>query len=469
MSQRVGQKKAHAESIWHRPQPFLERIDLELVDTLVEAMRQGVPGGYPPLQICERRRKFRLVKASFQGDMAVTWLVGAWRFFDATVSRSDCVKFFQRLLQERVIVHYCQNSIFEDRETLYRFQQDEDIKVLNHCRIWYSDSRNSSPNSKPSDESKMGLNPNVQFSKLLPVPKPFELSVNLLKALKNCFEKVSSTSGSHRDGFAHTGHICSHNIRLVKNNPLYEQVRVQTSHLQRADLSVLTPPQLTCFFINIFNLLVMHMCVASSENMGFQLQMQTYSDAIYDIGGFLFSAADLHHRIIRAARPHKPLPVASSTFAFMTTSNMEAQRFPKSDPRRGFVNSMWDARYNFALCTGNISGPALAVFDEDNTESIEKLLDATTRMYFAQNVYLTTTTAANGDISAAVLWAPKLFDVLYQDFAFWDDAANPRRKASSILNWIFPYLPLDDQLLLMNLLNSDRVEVRYPRASSVRM
>lgn len=65
------------------------------------------------------------------------------------------------------------------------------------------------------------------------------------------------------------------------------------------DISSLTREESISFFINIFNALFIHAVMVSGGDIEGKIGYSFYTTNCYQIGGYLFSLADIKHGILR--------------------------------------------------------------------------------------------------------------------------------------------------------------------------
>ena len=121
--------------------------------------------------------------------------------------------------------------------------------------------------------------------------------------------------------------------------------------------SIKTRPGRLAFWINIYNLLVIHSVVEMGIRDSVTEVNGFFARSLYRIGGFDFSLDDIEHGILRGNRRH-PRSLWSP--------------FSKTDPRRAFTIDPVDPRIHFALVCASSSCPPIALY---TSADIDRELD----------------------------------------------------------------------------------------------
>lgn len=150
----------------------------------------------------------------------------------------------------------------------------------------------------------------------------------------------------------------------MSQDPLFAKYVDATAELQRVDISSLSTPELTAFFINLYNALIIHATATYGTAMTTLERVSFFSSVKYNIGGSDYSADDMENGVLRGNRP-----AASNLWALVGLPGLSGGQFPdKSDPRRGKVVSEPDARVHFALVCGAKSCPPIRLYTPDNLD-----------------------------------------------------------------------------------------------------
>jgi glutaredoxin len=182
-------------------------------------------------------------------------------------------------------------------------------------------------------------------------PAPL-LSSHLRGLILDLYEKHLSPDGK------------SVSYKSMSEDPFFRRFVDATAELQSVDLTTLQlggkEEELVAFFINLYNVLVVHALAAWGGNKG----MSFYSSIIYDIGGLTYSADDMENGVLRGNKPG-----AANPWALIGFPQMSKGQFPEEkDPRRRVIALKPDARIHFALNCGAKSCPPIRVFTADNLD-----------------------------------------------------------------------------------------------------
>jgi len=197
----------------------------------------------------------------------------------------------------------------------------------------------------------------------------------------------------------------------MRASPAFAEFAEATAELQVVDPSALPPDERKAFFINIYNIIIIHATVALGAPRTGGDRLKFFAGAMYDIGGHIYSADDVEHGVLRCNRPSPaslvsvPLPPAKSSPACRTgtprapTSGRPVPPrrcltalpplslprppqwyllgmpergpapFKEGDPRlRCVLPGPVDPRLHFSLVCGAKSCPPVRVFDGSNID-----------------------------------------------------------------------------------------------------
>ncbi len=127
----------------------------------------------------------------------------------------------------------------------------------------------------------------------------------------------------------------------MKQSEEYGRYRQIAARLRTFDPKALTDPgQKKAFWINLYNTIVVHGIVELGIQSSVREISDFFSNIVYRIGDFAFSAEEIEHGILRAnaRQPYHLFPL-----------------FGKNDPRRGLSLTNVDPRIHFALVCGSRS------------------------------------------------------------------------------------------------------------------
>lgn len=188
----------------------------------------------------------------------------------------------------------------------------------------------------------------------------------------------------------------------------------------------LTNEQKLSFFINLYNVLILH----ANVNLGFPDNtvdarsnfFRGNTGALYNIGGHNFSPDDIEHGILRANHAH-PSGIQNGDKYFIDT-----------DPRSKLALTTLDPRIHFILNCGASSCPPLRVCGDDP----EKVLKSAANAYLSQGVTV--------DFDNKIIKMPKLLMWYGKDFG---DTIKER------LEKIVSMLPEENSVNIRKLLKED--------------
>lgn len=148
------------------------------------------------------------------------------------------------------------------------------------------------------------------------------------------------------------------NYAELSESLAFDTFRQSIACLAEFDLDALTTDdERLAFWINLYNALIVHVVVAYRVKKSIQTLRGAFDRAAYRIGGFLFSANDIEHGILRGNRGHPLIP---------------GPQFGRNDPRRSFMVREFDPRVHFALNCAARSCPPIRWY---TSEQLARQLD----------------------------------------------------------------------------------------------
>jgi Protein of unknown function, DUF547 len=124
------------------------------------------------------------------------------------------------------------------------------------------------------------------------------------------------------------------------------------------------------FWIDVYNALVLHGIVALGVRRSVTGAWNFFGRAAYRVGGFVLTADDVEHGVLRGNRRRRLPPL---------------RPFGSRDPRRGLALSRLDPRLHFAINCGARSCPPVGVY---RAATIEAQLDLAARHFVNAEVTL---------------------------------------------------------------------------------
>lgn len=178
----------------------------------------------------------------------------------------------------------------------------------------------------------------------------------------------------------------------MKKSQSFRRYVELTGQLKYFDPSTLeTDAEKKAFWINIYNILVIHAVCHYNVNKSVRQVSRFFSRIGYDIGGFFFSADDVEHGILRANSP-KP--------------GKTEKRFKETGPRAGLSVNRLDFRIHFALVCAASSCPPIEFYDP---KRIDRQLDLAGKSFLNRR-------GMTLDKNHSTLYLSRIFDWYAEDF-----------------------------------------------------
>jgi len=218
------------------------------------------------------------------------------------------------------------------------------------------------------------------------------------------------------------------NYEAMKRSAEYEEYRKVAAGLKKFDPATLsTPQEKKAFWINLYNTIVVQGIVELGIGESVKEIRGFFKNIAYNVGGFLFSADDMEHGILRANKrpPYAIFPL-----------------FRGNDPRRPLSLDKVDPRIHFALVCGSRSCAPIRFYQPD---LVEEQLEQAARSFVN---------------SSEVIIVPEENKVfLSQIFEWYSADFGGRRKA---LDFILMYLDPDEKAsFLKENMNGIRMEYLF--------
>ena len=154
------------------------------------------------------------------------------------------------------------------------------------------------------------------------------------------------------------------NYNAMKGCNIFQQFEMFITELQTVDLSTLSFREKLAFWINLYNIMCIHMIVANGVPDG-RFQRWTMQSAVkYNIGGQEYSIADVKHGVLRGNQ--------KAPFSMW-------RQFGDGDPRRVHSLPIFDPRVHFTLCEGSLASPQLFLYHANS--EIEAELTESARVF----------------------------------------------------------------------------------------
>jgi len=192
------------------------------------------------------------------------------------------------------------------------------------------------------------------------------------------------------------------------SSSLWQTFKQMVTQLQRVDVEGLSKDEKLAFFINIYNVLVIHGIVEKGVAANDFQRYRFFSRTSYVIGGYTLSLNDIENGILRANR------------SSMATLYMKP--FGINDSRNALSLSEADPRIHFALNCGAKSCPPIKTFSGDDVQS---------QLDLATSAFLENDDAIVIDAEKNVVYLSQLFKWYEVDFG---------SNHKEVLLWILNYL-----------------------------
>jgi hypothetical protein len=283
---------------------YMEITDENQILSLIKKMRSKKNGisGYGTKFLYQ----LKYYDNCFKGSHLVAWLKSKY-----SLKTAQAIAVGEQLFNECYLHHIGDTQPFLNNETLYRFNIDDNSKVLNTHRKFNG----------------------IPFSAII-------VSQKIQKSQLEIQEKFESKSGIDYEG--------------LKKSDFFKEFVNLTVELQSLSIDELSEKEKKCFFINIYNSLLIHVFLIHGSFKNQLERSKFFSLYKYDIGGFYYSLNDIKDGILRS---NSPGPTSPKSFYF-----------PKNDQRLKYILKEKDPRILFALVNGPKSVPKIRCFDTTNLE-----------------------------------------------------------------------------------------------------
>jgi len=212
-------------------------------------------------------------------------------------------------------------------------------------------------------------------------------------------------------------------------SPLWQHFKVMVADLQEADLKHLTRDQRLAFFINIYNVLVIHGTVVRGVPDSMYSRYRFFSTVSYMMGGCTYSLNDIENGMLRNNR--------------RSMGTLYMKPFSSSDRRLDFSINPVDARIHFALNCGAKSCPPIKTFSADE---VDVQLDLATRSFLENDE------GVKIEEDCGTVYLSQLFNWYQVDFG---------NSKEEMLDWIAGHLNQEKAECLQRVRNSGNLTIKY--------
>ena len=163
----------------------------------------------------------------------------------------------------------------------------------------------------------------------------------------------------------------------MAKSPTWAKFTLMATQLQRVNIEDISDQHKLAFFINVYNVLVIHGTVVKGVPSSMYQRYKFFAHTCYNIGGHLLSLNDIENGILRSNRS--------------SMATLYRKPFGSSDPRLAIILPTVDPRIHFALNCGAKSCPPIKTFTGDE---VEDQLEVATQAYLESEDALLVDTGA---------------------------------------------------------------------------
>mmetsp|Transcript_21685 Transcript_21685/g.41419 ORF Transcript_21685/g.41419 Transcript_21685/m.41419 type:complete len:599 (+) Transcript_21685:1-1797(+) len=276
------------------------------------ADRRGVRRGLP----------WAMERRCFSGKSATTWLMNNAPGVVAS-DRQAAAELGRALQEARLIAHVTSSAAFcDDEEVYFRLQADDPAAALNMKRVWRG-----------------------------PVRPANEVAESLRRRIEGLYDSFLGSNGRAVD------------YEALAASDEFKEFVIATGELQRVDLFDMSRDDLVAFFVNVYNMLVIHGTCARGSPKNTAERLKFFGGISYHIGGHDYSADDVEHGVLRSNATTPANPIALAGYPQYASAT-----FSQQDPRRFHVVTPMDPRIHCALVCGAKSCPPIRVYSANTLE-----------------------------------------------------------------------------------------------------
>lgn len=245
-----------------------------------------------------------------------------------------------------------------------------------------------------------------------------EMSKDIRNVVLKLFAQFLSSDGKFVD------------YKGMASSPRWTTFKKMATELQRVNLDDISDDEKLAFFINIYNVLVIHGTVEKGTPTSTYKRYKFFSTVSYILGGQVYSLNDIENGVLRSNRS--------------SMATLYCIPFGKADPRLTISLGQVEPRIHFALNCGAKSCPPIKTFSGDDIQN---------QLQVATAAFLETDEALLVDVSNKEVKLTQLFEWYSKDFG--DDK-------KEILGWIHERVEEPGKkAALGELLEDSNVKVSY--------
>lgn len=231
---------------------------------------------------------------------------------------------------------------------------------------------------------------------------PCELSTQLLLKLREILKSFVQSPGAEKYYKKSNTRLCKLKyspqlVQDIQSLSAFKKFEVETSQLQKIDLTYLETDERLLFFINIHNILMTHsMIVKGSPGSNLLERTSFLRNSRYNVGGYIFSLIDIEHGVLRNAST-KPMILGPLSVDLS---------FSERDPRRKFALEVPKPNVTFCLFLGCAISPSLNVLMDSS--SVNEEMARMSRQFLLETIKF--------DYPNKTIHMPALLKVYWADF-----------------------------------------------------
>ena len=198
----------------------------------------------------------------------------------------------------------------------------------------------------------------------------------------------------------------------MAESPTWAKFLQMATQLQRVNIEDISYKHKLAFFINVYNVLVIHGTVVKGVPGSMYQRYKFFAHTCYNIGGHILSLNDIENGILRSNRS--------------SMATLYRKPFSSSDPRLAIALPTVDPRIHFALNCGAKSCPPIKTFSGDE---VEEQLEVATQAYLESEEALLVD-AKQVKLSMLFKWYADDFGNSREEILAWiqDHLADPLKK-----------------------------------------
>lgn len=337
------------------------------------------------VQVKDRFYKMRLFSRCFPGSEALEVFAD-----DQYCEKEEAVEFGRKVAAKHFIRHVLQENLFEDGNHLYRFLEHDPV-VSAKCFNFNGATNDAEPFTATDIEASL---------------RKFTLAIT---------DSYVSDDGKRVD------------YQSISMSEEFRRYVKMTESLHRFDLSTFSREEKLAFFINLYNIIMIHAIIISGHPSGPLDRRRLFGDFQYLVGGYPYSLSAIQNGVLRGnQRP---------PYQLIKPFGPKDKRLPVALPEP-------ECLVHFALTNASRSSPALKCY---SPRDIDAELRAAVRAFFLDGGVVIDMESKTVSLSKIIKW----FSV---DFG---------KNEQEILRWLVNHLEPSKAENLLELLDGNQFKVVY--------